>query len=164
MKVCPPYLVNEIVERAIEEHKTDYQPGSRRDSLSVFQENQGEDGRGLSDEEMVANMAVLTFSGASTQISNSGVDATSVSLCYIAYLLAMHPEYFQRIAEELGETNIDNLQVRILERLPMLNAVIRESLRLYPQVGSPLGRLCPPNGIKIGGHDIPGGVCHERQH
>jgi len=42
--------------------------------------------------------------------------------------------------------------------MPLLNAVIRESLRLYPPAGGRLGRISPPGGAIIGGYHIPENV------
>jgi cytochrome P450 len=73
--------------------------------------------------------------------------------------LAKHPQYVEKVANELSEyTSIDDISLRILEKLPFLNAVVREGLRMYPPTGGPFGRLCPPQGINIGGYHIPGGV------
>jgi len=40
----------------------------------------------------------------------------------------------------------------------MLNAVIREVLRLYPPIPLPMGRVASPGGTTLGGYYIPGGV------
>ena len=40
----------------------------------------------------------------------------------------------------------------------MLNAVLREVLRLYPPIPSPLGRAAPAGGVTVKDYYIPGGV------
>jgi cytochrome P450 len=73
--------------------------------------------------------------------------------------LAKHPEYFEKLANEVSHYNdVDDFQLSELEKLPMLNAVIREALRLYPPIPSPMGRVTPPGGTTLGNHFIPGGV------
>lgn len=79
------------------------------------------------------------------------------------YQLAKNPQYIDKITDELSVySNIDSLKPKELEKLPYLNAVIRESLRVNPPYPSPLGRVCPKEGRTLNGHFIPGGVsqCH----
>ena len=49
-------------------------------------------------------------------------------------------------------------EMRTLESMPYLNAVIKESLRLSVGVVSGLPRVTPPGGANIAGVAIPGGV------
>jgi cytochrome P450 len=49
-------------------------------------------------------------------------------------------------------------RVKELEKLPYLNAVIKESLRLSSGVVSGLLRVVPPSGAMVAGVDIPPGV------
>ena len=48
--------------------------------------------------------------------------------------------------------------VEVLERLPLLTATIKESLRLTHGVASPLPRIVPPSGARIDGYPVPGGT------
>jgi cytochrome P450 len=82
-----------------------------------------------------------------------------VALTYITYFLAKHTAYIQKLADELSiYGNIEDLKLAEMDKLPLLNAVIRESLRLAPPGPGPFGRVCPPEGRVLGGHFIPGGV------
>ena len=89
-----------------------------------------------------------------------GVDTTAIALTYISYELAKHPEYFSKLAEEVSiYKDVDDLQSSELEKLPLLNAVIREVLRLYPPAPSPVfARITPPEGTVLEGYRIAGGV------
>lgn len=75
------------------------------------------------------------------------------------YQLAKHVECFEKLANEVSHyKDVDELQSIELEKLPMLNAVIRETMRLYPPIPAPMGRVAPPAGTTMGNYYIPGGV------
>lgn len=114
-------------------------PGMRKDSLSTFIASRYEDGSALTHDELVslATVVVLAVIPASMTRSRLGVDTTSIALTYISYHLAKYPEYREKLAKELSNyKEIDELRSIEHEKLPMLNAVIREVLRLYPPIPS----------------------------
>ena len=87
------------------------------------------------------------------------MDTTGIGLSYITYVLAKHPEYFDPLAKELSKyTDVDSFKSTELEQLPLLNAVIRETLRLWPPAPSTVARVTPPQGASFGGYFIPPGV------
>jgi cytochrome P450 len=59
-----------------------------------------------------------------------------------------------------GKDVTDNLGYEVLEKLPYLAAVIKESLRLSYGVVTPLPRVVGPEDSIIGGYEIPKGVCN----
>jgi cytochrome P450 len=78
---------------------------------------------------------------------------------FTVYELAKQPQIATRLAEELSVfKSVQDFTTGNLEHLPLLNAVIREGLRLYSPVGGPGGREAPPEGVEMGGYYIPGGV------
>jgi cytochrome P450 len=82
-----------------------------------------------------------------------------MALTYISYQLAKTPSLIEEIAKELSQYNtLDDLNLMELEKLPLLNAVIHECMRMYPPVPLSVGRICPPQGTTVGGNFIPGGV------
>lgn len=71
----------------------------------------------------------------------AGHETTSSALTWLCYLLAIHPEYQKRLRDEVKEAFPTNpvhdkeLDIAaILERLPLLNGICNETLRLYPTV------------------------------
>ncbi|KAI0028314.1 cytochrome P450 [Vararia minispora EC-137] len=81
----------------------------------------------LTDEELMAQINTFTIAGS---------DTTSNALSRILYLLSLHPDVQDRLREELtdargaaGEIGYDDLI-----ELPYLEAVCRETLRLYPPI------------------------------
>jgi len=78
---------------------------------------------------------------------------------FISYRLAKDHNLIGNLAKELSSYNsVDDLSLNELEKLPLLNAVILESLRLYPPAPFPTGRICPPQGITLEKYFIPAGV------
>ncbi|KAM4026243.1 cytochrome P450 27C1 isoform 2-T3 [Anomaloglossus baeobatrachus] len=109
----------------------------------------------LSLEELYANM---------TEMLLAGVDTTSFTLSWATFLLAKNPQIQQSVYNEIVK-NLGNDVVPIAEdvpRLPLVRAVLKETLRLFP--------VLPGNGrvtqddLVIGGYLIPKGtqlaLCH----
>jgi cytochrome P450 len=155
------YGNTKICDVSIREYKANVKPGSRKDSLSTLIASRDDDGTGLSHEELVGTASIFIFAGNSTNYLTKvlGVETTATALTYIAYILGKHPEYFENLAEEVSQyKDVDHLHSIELEKLPLLNAVIRESMRLYPPAPGPIGRVSPPEGTTLSGYFIPGGV------
>ncbi|KAH9165235.1 cytochrome P450 [Lactarius sanguifluus] len=81
----------------------------------------------LSEEELVAQMAVFII---------AGTDTTSSALSRILHLLSLHPDAQDKLRKELKEAHEDNEELTHdqLVSLPFLEAVCRETLRLYAPV------------------------------
>ncbi|EJD05260.1 cytochrome P450, partial [Fomitiporia mediterranea MF3/22] len=102
----------------------------RRDMMSVLlRENMlsSEEDK-LNDEEFLGQMSILIF---------AGQDTTAAAFARILQTLAEHPEEQVRLRNELKEANAlegGDLDYDSLHALPFLDAVCRETLRLYPPV------------------------------
>lgn len=88
-----------------------------------------------------------------------GHDTTMTSVCFTLFLLAKHPEVQDRVAEELSlvlgdETRYTSAQ---LGELKYLEAVIKESLRLYPSVPV-FFRECREEFPLPSGYTVPAGA------
>ncbi|KAH9485688.1 Cytochrome P450 monooxygenase 91 [Psilocybe cubensis] len=83
----------------------------------------------LSDEEVLAQITSLTF---------AATDTTSGALSRILHQLAIHKDAQDRVREEIKEARRENGGQDIgydeLATLPYLDAVCRETLRLYPPI------------------------------
>ncbi|KAF9230508.1 cytochrome P450 [Melanogaster broomeanus] len=79
----------------------------------------------ISDDDLIAQMTTLVF---------VATDTTSGALSRTLLTLAQHPEAQDRLREELKQAKADkgNLSYDDLVNLPYLDAVCRETLRLYP--------------------------------
>ncbi|KAI0823800.1 cytochrome P450 [Trametes gibbosa] len=80
----------------------------------------------LTDEELVAQMSTFML---------AGMDTTSNALTRILHVLAEHPVEQERVRAEVTEArNGNDITYDTLERLPYLDAVCRETLRVYSPV------------------------------
>jgi cytochrome P450 len=77
------------------------------------------------------------------------------------YALLEHPEWYDRIYHEL-KTKLDGppetVSSTTLSRLPILNAVINETMRVLPPAQQDWPRVVPPEGAVLAGKFIPGGA------
>lgn len=67
--------------------------------------------------------------------------------------LATHPRYMRAIRDE-HRSNLSDYHSS--KPLPLLDAVINESMRLWPSIFFASQRVMPPEGLTINGHFIPG--------
>ncbi|KAF2456731.1 cytochrome P450 monooxygenase-like protein [Lineolata rhizophorae] len=92
----------------------------------------------------------------------AGGDTTGNTLMMCSFHLMKNPEAHAKLRMELRAAWPDIHQpspsLRELEKLPYLNGVIKEGLRLTSGVVSGLLRIVPPEGAKIAGTFVPGGT------
>ncbi|KAK3068759.1 hypothetical protein LTR53_013422 [Teratosphaeriaceae sp. CCFEE 6253] len=92
-----------------------------------------------------------------TNLIVAGTDTTAVSLTYLVYAVLSDPALQRGLVAEvsgLPETYSD----ANLESLPVLSAVIEETLRLYGAAPGMLPRAVPPSGIALGDFFLPPGT------
>ena len=78
-------------------------------------------------------------------------------LTFLVYRLALSPMHVGKIREELK--TIEKIRSnQELQKLPHLNAVIHETMRVHPPVLDGLPRNTPAEGVTINGQHIPGDV------
>ncbi|KAF9236337.1 cytochrome P450 [Melanogaster broomeanus] len=92
-------------------------------NMAAFEEDR------LPDDELIGQMNTLVF---------TATDTTSRAMSRILLTLAQHPEAQDRLREELKQAKADkgDLSYDDLVNLPYLDAVCRETLRLYPSATS----------------------------
>ncbi|OLN95716.1 putative sterigmatocystin biosynthesis P450 monooxygenase STCB-like protein 3, partial [Colletotrichum chlorophyti] len=107
----------------------------------------------LTDDEILADIKAIIIGGS---------DTTSITLTYLVWAVVRRPRLRTRLEAEVAsiEPGFDDAE---LERLPLLNAVIEETLRLYGAAPGQLPRTVPPGGATLGGYFIPGGITVETQ-
>lgn len=95
-----------------------------------------------------------------TLFMTAGTETTGSTLSGITYLLTRNPDKLKKLQEELRTTisSSDSVRASDLAQLKYLNAVISETLRIYPPVPTGLPRVVPREGFQAGEVEIPGGV------
>lgn len=144
--------VKEAIERKLAEHDADPEKDATP-SLYRTLRRAKTDGEPLSRNYMASEMIDHLKAGQQT---------TASTLTYIAWRLARHAEWQDRLQKEVRALPIDdaaNLSLNDLEACPVLNAVIRETLRLHPAASGRQERIVPPGGHTYAkGIFLPGGT------
>ncbi|KAK1979270.1 NADPH cytochrome P450 [Colletotrichum cereale] len=134
--------INKACQDMIDARREKGEQSSRKDVLSamVF----GKDpktGEGLTDEQIIHNM--LTFLSA-------GHETTSATLALVCYFLCEHPEALSRARAEVDSVvGTGSLDIQHIQKLPYLEATLRETLRLVPT--APAFFVTPKRDEIIGG-------------
>ncbi|KAL9055425.1 MAG: hypothetical protein Q9206_003146 [Seirophora lacunosa] len=84
----------------------------------------------------------------------AGSDTTAPQLIFLLYLIARNPDAADKMSAELAD--VDPMDLNAVSRLPHLNGVINEALRLYSSVPTAVSRQTPPQGVMLGDTWIPG--------
>ncbi|KAJ5450254.1 uncharacterized protein N7458_006703 [Penicillium daleae] len=110
-------------------------------------------------ETLVQTMAVsMAFAGSET---------TAISLSAVFYFLLKNPDALKRLLSEIddaaragafGDSETGLVTWHESQRLPYLDACVKEAFRLHPAAGLPLERIVPEQGAEIAGHFVPGGT------
>ena len=96
----------------------------RGDLLSMLLQVQDEAGQPMPEQQVLDECLTLFVAGHET---------TAAALTWTWYLLTQHPEVAQRLQGEITAVLADQpITFEHLARLPLLEAVIKETLRLYP--------------------------------
>ncbi|KAL8670626.1 MAG: hypothetical protein Q9168_004837 [Polycauliona sp. 1 TL-2023] len=93
----------------------------------------------------------------------AGSDTTAMTIIYICYRLANHPDQLRKLQAELDTLAIID-DLKALQPLPHLNGIINEVLRLHPAVPTGGLRETPAEGCTIAGRYVPGNtvICAPR--
>lgn len=122
------------------------------DNANVFSnlisENQDENGT-ISDVVAACEAQGLIIAGSGT---------TAVTLTYLVWAVLKAKSQLRSSLETEVDILPEDFCDADLEELPILNAVIWETLRLYGAAPGGLPRIVPPGGATLSGYRLPGGV------
>ncbi|KAI2890088.1 hypothetical protein CBS76997_6479 [Aspergillus niger] len=102
----------------------------------------------LSEEDVVIEAGNLIVAGS---------DTTAVTLTYLVWAVLSQPTLQHDLEEEVSALD-PNYNEAALEELPLLNAVITETLRLYGAAPGSLPRSVPNGGATFCGYHVPQGA------
>lgn len=86
----------------------------------------------------------------------AGQATTTIGLAWTFYLLARHGDWQARVYDEIRDNWKGSDDITVLDELPLLNRVVKESIRLYPPVQGTLRKA--EKEVVIDGHVIPAGA------
>lgn len=120
--------LDRLVERIVKERRERLAKGhdAGEDVLAALLAARDEEGRPM--DEVQLRDEVLTLVGA-------GHETTANALAFTLYLLSLHPDWERRVVEEIHAISGDRSPtIDELGRMPILERVIEESMRLLPPV------------------------------
>lgn len=119
-----------------------------QDVLATLIAARDEDGQALSDDELIGQTYTLFAAGHET---------SSNSLAWTLFLLDQHPAVLADLHDELaGALGGDAPSLEQLGRLPLLDRVVKESLRLMPPASLLVRQSTAP--FELGGFALPAGT------
>uniref|UniRef100_A0A8C0GU78 Cytochrome P450 n=1 Tax=Chelonoidis abingdonii TaxID=106734 RepID=A0A8C0GU78_CHEAB len=129
-------LAHQHTDKVIKERKTSLQDQQELekiqkkkylDFLDILLCAKDENGAGLSDEDLRAEVDTFMF---------EGHDTTASGVSWLLYCMALHPEHQQRCREEIKEIlgDRETIQWDDLGKMTYSTMCIKESLRIYPPV------------------------------
>ncbi len=109
------------------------------------------DEKGMSREEI--NVNAFSLSGA-------GSESTATAMSGAIFLLLTHNSVYARLIQEIRSAHAAEKDITLASthQLKYLDAVITETLRMYPPVAITLPRQVPTNGEMIAGEFVPPGT------
>lgn len=132
--------------------------GRRGDLLSMFLKAKADRPEFMTDERVLVMAVSMAFAGSET---------TAITLSAVFYYLLKNPRCYQKLMQEL-EGAVENGAIENRpdglvtwtesQKLPYLDACIKEAFRVHPAAGLPLERITPPQGVEICGRHVPGGT------
>ncbi|KAH7322521.1 putative cytochrome P450 [Stachybotrys elegans] len=131
----------DMVEKRLARHS------ARKDFLSTLVQ-QYESGE-MDKEELAAHSSTLAIAGGET---------TATFLAATTFYLLRNPHCYDRLTKEIrgAFSSYDEINSMEAQKLPYLQAVIHEGLRIYPPGSQGFPRISP--GLSIDGHYVPKGT------
>ncbi|XP_076107742.1 cytochrome P450 4A6-like isoform X3 [Mytilus galloprovincialis] len=141
---------NGIIKERKQTLKKEGQPTKRHlDFLDILLTAKDENGIGLSDEDIRAEVDTFMF---------EGHDTTAAAISWSIYCLGKYPDEQEIVYTEISELLVDKQEVtwENLQEMPQLTAFVKESMRMFAPVPGTARLLTSP--MKFGDIIVPAGV------
>lgn len=119
--------------------------GAKNLFAKALAEGEADDAGSLTDTDIITDAGALLLAGS---------DPTAISLTFLIWCVLNRPDLQKQVEQEVATLNED-FNDAACENLPILNAVIDESLRLYGAAPGCMPRSVPAGGATLGGYYIP---------
>ena len=140
-------FLDSLVYQIIEDRRSQQNSNHRNDLLSLLMSAMDEDGTQMTPKQLRDETMTLFLAGHET---------TAQTLAWTWYLLGENPAVETRLHQELRSVlNGRSPEPGDLAKLPYLDAVLREVLRMYPAAYITARTSIEPS--QIGGYDFPAG-------
>ncbi|MEG4307644.1 cytochrome P450 [Microcoleus sp. D3_18a_C4] len=139
--------LDELLYQEIRERKTQSEPLGE-DILSLLISARDEAGKPMSDVELRDELMTILFAGHET---------TATALAWALYWIHYIPEVREKLLQELNSIDVENCEPTEISKLPYLNAVCCETLRIYPILFFAFPRLLQAP-MQLMGYNIPKGM------
>jgi len=139
--------LDELLYQEIRERKTQSEPLGE-DILSLLISARDEAGGPMSDVELRDELRTILFAGHET---------TATALAWALYWIHYIPEVREKLLQELNSIDLENCDPAQITKLPYLNAVCCETLRIYPVLFFTFPRLLQAP-MQLMGYNIPKGM------
>ena len=108
------------------------------------------------DPEVIDSMAVI---GLTVSTIHAGADTTASTLAFVFYELMRHEDVLAKLRSEIVSAGVSKVtKFTELNKLPFLEASIKETLRIHFILSIMMEREVPLTGADIAGKWIPGGT------
>jgi cytochrome P450 len=121
--------------------------GDDADLFAALCHAETDEGETFSDDDIVNHMIFLLM---------AAHDTSTITLSTMAYRLARHPHWQERIRDEVLALDTEHLGYEDLEKLPSVDLVMKEALRLVAPVPALARRAV--TDAEILGHHVPAGT------
>ncbi|XP_064648895.1 cytochrome P450 4F1-like [Lineus longissimus] len=132
----------------MEEEENNKKLPKQNDFLSILLKAKDEDGKGLKNDEILAEVNTFLF---------AGHDTTTSALCWTLYQLALEPEHQEQCRMEINEIlrhrDTDDVMWNDLTKLKYVTMCIKESMRMHTTV--PIISRFASKDLEVEGHVIP---------
>lgn len=103
------------------------------------------------DEQGIVGMLMSTISGAG--------DTTASTVGAMLFFLLKNPEVMKKLQDELAAAGVHEIPAFAeVGKLPYLNAVLKETMRVFTVISFPMERLIPAGGAVVAGMYFPEGT------